>query len=148
MVVKYGDVMRSCSPPVRKSLPIQLNTSCEPPPNANPARSAPPGRRIPNVTATAIHTRPITGGALRFEMVPSFMARSAPPRPAMPAERAKIRIWGRAGRIPVARAATSLLRTASISRPVGERMSAWIISVPSPKMIRKSTKRCSEFPKS
>ena len=119
MVVKYGDVMRSCSPPVRKSLPIQLNTSCEPPPNASPASSAPPGRRIPNVTATAIHTRPMTGGALRFEMVPSFMARSAPPRPAIPADEGEDQDLGRAGRIPVARAATSLLRTASISRPGG-----------------------------
>ncbi len=47
--------------PPRKSVPIHSKI-CAEQANARPASSAPPGRRIPNVTAIAIQMRPSSGG--------------------------------------------------------------------------------------
>jgi len=59
--VKYCEAVSSWNVPPRKSAPIHSKI-CDEHANANPARSAPPGRRIPNVTAIAIQISPSSGG--------------------------------------------------------------------------------------
>ena len=111
------------SPPVDRSLEIQWNTAV-PAANANPASSAPPGRRIPKVTASASQNNPTSGGAVEFVTANENKPSSTPPIPAIPAERAKTVTLARFTAIPDASAATSELRIARIARPVAERISA------------------------
>ena len=66
------------------------------------------------------------------------MPSSTPPKPAIAADRAKIRIFVRLARMPDASAATSELRTARMARPDADRWSAWITSVSRPKTARNS----------
>ena len=49
------------------------------------------------------------------------MPSSAPPKPAIAADKAKIKIFDRLTATPDASAATSVLRTASMARPDAER---------------------------
>ena len=89
---------------------------------ARPASSAPPGRRMPNVTVTASQMSPMNGGCRRVvDRDCSRLPSSAPPKPAMAAENANSEIFALPGVMPDVRAATSELRTASMARPVAER---------------------------
>ena len=102
--------------------------------NASPASNAPPGRRTPNTTATASQTSAGSGNAfVRSALPPKPTSDSiTPPRPAIPADTAKIATFARVGDIPDVRAATSELRTANIERPVADRWRLWIMSVTRP----------------
>ena len=89
--------------------------------NARPARSAPPGRRIPNVTVTASQINPTNAGAVRLLTGLLTTASNAPPRPAIPADTANNETFDQPAPIPDVRAATSELRTASTARPDDDR---------------------------
>ena len=121
------------------SLPIQWKTAGAQA-NASPASNAPPGRRIPNVTASASQNKPASGVAVVLEIAPKLSsARNTPPKPAIPAESANSRTFVRPTSIPDDCAATSELRTASVARPDADRSRAWIIAVMMPKRQSSST---------
>ncbi len=142
MGTNVAAVVRSPKAPVKKSWPIQVKITAVPVYD-NPARSAPPGRRTPNTTATASHTSPVSGSAFVLVADALTMPSMTPPRPAMPADTAKIATLVRAGDNPEVRAATSLLRTANIVRPDADRKRQWITRVTSPKTASRST-TCSD----
>ena len=87
--VKYVELRRSdAAPPGRMSLPIQWKTAGAHA-NASPASNAPPGRRIPKVTASASQNKPASGVAVVLVTVPKLSsARNTPPKPAIPADSA------------------------------------------------------------
>src|SRR5438874_11179404 len=132
----------SLTDPPGITLPIQWNTAV-PHVNASPAMRAPPGRRMPNVTARANQNRPTAGGAVELLTWKLNSPSSTPPSPAIPAENANIRIFVRLTRMPDASAATSLERTARIARPDADRWNAWIAAVSTPKTMRNRS-ICSE----
>ena len=89
---------------------------------ASPASSAPPGRRMPNVTASASQNSPTSGGAvLLLAVKPKMLERSRRRTRRSPAASAKIMILMRLVAMPDASAATSELRTARMARPDAER---------------------------
>src|SRR5260370_30493747 len=99
---------------------------------ARPPRSAPPGRRIPNVTTTTSQSRPVIGVAVELVNVPLVIPSITPPNPDVAPAMAKRAISLRAGAIPDVRAATSELRTARAARPELECWRLRIASVSTP----------------
>ena len=141
------EVVRSLNQPPKTSVPSHWKICIEHA-NDSPAINAPPGRRTPKVTATASHTSPASGVAVVFETWKLTMPSREPPKPAMPAESANTRIFARVGEMPDVRAATSVLRTASIARPVADRWSAYSASVMSPNVASRSSTCCWGWEKS
>ncbi len=135
--MKYGEPSRSLTTELSKRW-VNVVMIAEKPAKASPAMSAPPGLRIPNVTAIANQNRPTSGGAVLAETWVEKIPRHTPPRPATAAAKAKIRTRMRSTRIPADLAATSELRTASIARPDAERWRPWIDRVTIPKITRNS----------
>src|SRR3954454_857338 len=126
------------SPPLRNDHDeIQWKTAV-PPANAKPARSAPPGRRMPKVTASASQMSPGSTDAVVSVNANEYIPSSAPPMPAIAADRANINTFDRLTLMPDAWAATSVLRTASAARPEADRITAWTTRVSTPNTTRKS----------
>ena len=69
---------------------------------------------MPNVTASASQMSPASTGAVVSVNANEYMPSSAPPMPAIAADRAKIMTFDRLTVMPDASAATSELRTASV----------------------------------
>ena len=98
-----------------------------------PASSAPPGRRMPKVTASDSQKSVTYGGALLSVKMNVCIPRNAPANPAIAPENAKSRTLVRPDLMPDASAATSELRTAYAARPEGEWVTAYTIAVTTPK---------------
>ncbi len=93
---------------------------------------------MPNVTASASQISPGSTGAVVSVNANEYMPSSAPPMPAIPADKANIITFDRLTLMPDASAATSELRTASVARPEAERITAWMTSVSRPNTTRNS----------
>src|SRR2546421_7229843 len=115
------DVTRALTvPPGRMSEARQWKTAVLAA-NASPASSAPPGRRIPNSTASASQKSPMTGGAVLLLAVQPNRLRNTPPNPALPAPNGKTIILVPLGPTPPAPAPTSHLRTPGPPPPPAQR---------------------------
>src|SRR5437868_3063115 len=89
----------------------------------SPAMTTPPGRRTPNVTATATQKRPTSGlNTAGLLVLPPIVAYSAPPNPAMNADTANNPSFVLTGDTPDVAAAVSAVRTATIARPDADRL--------------------------
>src|SRR5262249_34292138 len=146
--VKYGEVMRS---PRKFGIQENLARFCQITGEAvyaSPASSAPPGRRIPNVTATASQIRPRNGGMLVAVIENAVSPYIAPPNPAMPADSANSATCALAGDTPEVRAATCELRAAYMARPDGDFCRLWISKVTTPKTMSSMHTICDDFEKS
>ena len=91
---------------------------------------------MPKSTAIASQNRPTSGGAVLLLKLKLKMPSMAPPTPAIAPDTAKIMTLFQPTRTADASAATSELRTASVARPDGERISACTMRVRMPNTAR------------
>jgi hypothetical protein len=97
-----------------------------------PAITAAAGRRMPNSTTVASHSRPTVAGVETLLTLPRNVASITPPTPATAAESANTASLVRTGDTPEVDAAGSDERTAAMPRPVAERWRLRISSVTTP----------------